>query len=345
MNYIKKYLDYITEKKASKDEVYVKYYSDINDDIYNQIISADPSARGNSIGLYSQWLLSLYRDKKLKLEDLYKATEYLRTFHQFKMKLGMKDLSGVSSLPELFKIVEPYIVKEDAVFSNEAERALVGQFKQIFKNKKYRIIIPLTLKASKYFGKGTEWCTLNTDQFKSYTKNQNPEKIDEHCLYILYTEDPEERLQFSFDSRQFMNVEDYGIDMKEFFEDNKDIKEFFDSHFDTRIFVESPDVAITEMCEKYGLRILITQLYVDGYEDFNEYKEANPDWANENDIVSDEFGYDDNPMDGSMTFDANFIFNTEENLKKFEDMLRDMFKNISLDITDDGECYHLYANL
>ena len=172
-------------------------------------------------------MIKIYQNNKLKLEDLYKATEYLSVFHRFKHKMVNKDINTYTNLPELFKVVEPYLEREEFVFTNDAERKLAGQFKEVFRGNKHRIIIPLTLKASQYFGRDTEWCTLNTDQFKKYTENQDADVISYKNLYILYTEDLDERFQFHFEEMQFMNIYDEEIDLPYIYKKYPDIEKFF----------------------------------------------------------------------------------------------------------------------
>ncbi len=227
--------DYLTESVLNIDTIYNKYYSNIEKDIFDKIIESDPTTivKDSKMGVYCKWLLKLYANNKLKLEDLYKATQYLSAFHQFKHKIHQKDINFYKSLPELFKVVEPFLEKEDVSFENDEERKLAGQFKEVFRNDAYRIIIPLTLKASQYFGQGTEWCTTNTDMFKKYTKKQNGDEITPYNLYILYTENPNDRMQFHFKSRQFMDIDDQEIEIgiDDFFEENRDIYDFFNKYF------------------------------------------------------------------------------------------------------------------
>jgi hypothetical protein len=198
--------------------------------------------KDNKQGVYVKWMIKLYKNKKLKLEDLYKATEYLDVFNMFKHKMGNRDIMFYTSLPELFKEVEPFLEKEEAVFANDEERRLAGQFKVVYTDDEYRIIIPLTLNASKYFGRDTQWCTLNTDMFKHYTKKQSDD-ITPFNLYILYTDNPKDRLQFHFKEKQFMDVEDEEIIEEKFFDEHKNIYNFFNKYFKIDRYIK--DLSIT----------------------------------------------------------------------------------------------------
>ncbi len=226
MRYLKNYIDYIAESVKNIDYIYNKYYTNLDREIFDKILSADPTTNiiNSKMGIFSKWLLNLYTNKKLKLEDLYKATEYLTVFNIHKKS---KNITSFSSLVELFKYIEPFLEREEFVFENDTERKLAGQFKEVYRDEKYRIIIPLTLKASQYFGRDTEWCTVNTNMFEKYTEYQDADVISIDNLYIIYTEDLNERLQFHFAQMQYMDVDDNPINYEEFFDNNPGIKNFF----------------------------------------------------------------------------------------------------------------------
>jgi hypothetical protein len=59
---------------ASLGDVYQKYYNQIPEEEFRQIVSADPTSGEDKMGKYSKWLLALYTGGNLKLEDLYKAS-------------------------------------------------------------------------------------------------------------------------------------------------------------------------------------------------------------------------------------------------------------------------------
>jgi hypothetical protein len=254
MKHIKYFQEFINEAVSDIESIYQKYYSDIDKSVYDKIVEADPTTvmKDNKQGVYVKWLIKLYKNKKLKLEDLYKATEYLTAFDMFKHKMVNKDIMFYQSLPELFKAVEPFLEKEETVFANDEERRLAGQFKEIYHDETYRIIIPLTLKASKYFGRDTEWCTLSTDMFKQYTEDQTPDIISPYNLYILYTDDLDERLQFHFNEREFMDIYNEEIDIDNFFEDNPKIKAIFEEHKWFKYLNETPESVIDDFAYTNG---------------------------------------------------------------------------------------------
>ncbi len=273
MRHLKNYTDYIAESVKNIDYIYNKYYVNLDRNIFDKIVNADPTTNINNskMGIFSKWLLNLYTNKKLKLEDLYKATEYLSVFNIHKKS---KKITSFSSLVELFKYIEPFLEREEFIFENDTERKLAGQFKEVYRDEKYRIIIPLTLKASQYFGRDTEWCTLNTNEFKKYTENQDADVISQDNLYIIYTEDLDDRLQFHFAEMQYMDVYDCQINYEEFFGSNIGIKNFFDKQDWYKYIGFTPNDYIEEFLKENGYGTgdieMIDSEYHDGFQAYIE---------------------------------------------------------------------------
>lgn len=311
MRYLQNYDNFILEAQQSLETIYTKYYSDIHEDIFYKIVKADPTykEKTNRQGIYMKWLLNLYINKKLKLEDLYKATEYLTIFNQFKHKLAIKDINSYNNLPELFNAVKPFAVKEDNEFVNEDERKLVGQYKEVFRNDKYRIIIPKTLKASKYFGRGTEWCTTKKDNFDEYTRHQDISKITPLNLYILYTENSDDRLQFHFEAQQFMDISDKDIDIKTFWSENPDIALFFKDVI-SNIFLNVDPYEHMMLCADY-----LGYSYA-GYDKLNEINELDCD------IIDLDYG--SMPYDDTYIFGSLFLVDKKIDISVFQKTFKEM---------------------
>ena len=120
---------------ATIQDIYQKYYSNIPQDIFQQIISADPTyniEKPNKMGKYGKWLLALYQKQNLKIEDLYKAKDYLSTFIKFNAKLQERDIMKYHSLQELFTSIEPFIQNpQQAATKSEEIRTLSSFFSRI----------------------------------------------------------------------------------------------------------------------------------------------------------------------------------------------------------------------
>jgi hypothetical protein len=236
MKYLIAFHDFLNESKI--EDIYSKYYSDIEIEKFNQIISADPTTilkngQVAKMGTYSKWLLSLYKVNSLKLEDLYKATDYLTTFDKLKSRKVLSaqqaDILSYKSLSELFKSTSVIggtgKPTEDESYLNEDRYFIInGQAEVYFEDNDYLIVIPRTLEASKFYGKDTQWCTLYPDNFKFYSKLGDLYIIiDKHKLN---TSDIKRRRQFHFETSQFMDMNDSKLES----EDRKQFFSYFKLH-------------------------------------------------------------------------------------------------------------------
>jgi hypothetical protein len=219
MKILKTYEKFI--RKENLTDIYDKYYKNIPFEIFQKIVKSDPTSMIDGqlyLGKYSKWLFKLYIDKNLKLEDLYKATEYLLLFDKQsvrnKLPLNLRNINNFKSLGELAQTISEFKT-EDLMSKKEIkEDNLVEEFEN------YKLYIPKDHKDSCILGKGTEWCTAteNTDKyFKLY------HKPGRELLIFISKSNPKEKYQFHFRSRQFMNKFDREIDIKDFLNENPDI--------------------------------------------------------------------------------------------------------------------------
>jgi hypothetical protein len=214
-----------------------KYYNTIHKSKFYEIISSDPTTfKKNEIpvklGKYSQWLLKIYKEKKLLLEDLYKANEYLKGFHSLKEKnlipLEQRDILKYNSLQQVFSVTNKIIgnnnVKDNKEIKFIADRTLIdsGEATLFYEDEKCLIVIPETLKSSKFYGEKSHWCTTMGSNFNYYNRKGK--------LYIIIfksklgeTSLPSRRLQFHFETEQFMNLNDFSINIYSFFKNNPNI--------------------------------------------------------------------------------------------------------------------------
>ena len=196
---------------ATLDDIYVKYYSDIDRGIFNKIVSSDPTWREdkpNKMGKFGKWLLKLWVNRKLMLEDLYKATEYLSYFVKYNNRIEVKDINKYHSLPELYNIVKVFMDNPEIATSNSDEvRRIKEGADKVFENGEWLVIVPHTKEASCYYGKGTQWCTAaeqSHNMFDHYNSQGN--------LYINIRKSDGEKFQFHFESGSFMDATDTPIE-------------------------------------------------------------------------------------------------------------------------------------
>ena len=195
---------------ASIQDIYQKYYSDIPEDTFQQIISADPTynvEKPNKMGKFGKWLLTLYQKQNLKIEDLYKAKDYLSTFIKFNVKLQKRDIMKYHSLQELYQTIEPFLKNpQQAVTKAEEIRNIKEGAEKVYEDGKWLVVVPHTEESACYYGKGTQWCTAadkSNNMFDSYNKDG--------LLYINILKGTNTKYQFHFETQQFMDATDKPI--------------------------------------------------------------------------------------------------------------------------------------
>lgn len=200
--------------EATLDDIYTKYYSNIPQDEFWQIIKADPTyneQKSQKMGKYGKWLLNLYKQGKLKNEDLYKATDYLSYFVKYYNKITEKDINKLPDLPSLYNIIKPYKEASDngediATSKSDEVRRIKEDAEKVFEDNQWLVIIPHTQEASCYYGKNTQWCTAATDSYNMFNhyNNKGP-------LFINIRKTDGKKFQFHFETNSFMDETDTPI--------------------------------------------------------------------------------------------------------------------------------------
>ena len=195
---------------ASLADVHEKYYNQIPEEEFKQIVASDPTAGEDKMGKYSKWLLALYTGGNLKLEDLYKATKYLTIFDKYKGKIEKKDIGQYKSLPELYRAIQPYEDNTQAASHKEEIRQIKKGAEKVYEDDEWLVVVPHTQQAAIEYGRGTQWCTAATDSY-NYFNHYNKEGP----LYININKNTGKKFQFHFESQQFMDEEDCGVNFHE----------------------------------------------------------------------------------------------------------------------------------
>ena len=124
--------------------------------------------------------------------------------------LQVRDINQIKGLSALTDITEKYQEKEAVSNSQLADQEEANFYntekaKLIFNNEQVKVIVPKTKAAAIFFGKGTRWCTAakNNNYFTQYNR-QGP-------LYIVIIKGTNEKYQFHWESRQFMDSADQSI--------------------------------------------------------------------------------------------------------------------------------------
>tara|TARA_R110000796_G_scaffold58413_5_gene134932 strand:- start:28776 stop:30230 length:1455 start_codon:yes stop_codon:yes gene_type:complete len=232
----------------------------VYEDTFIKMVQSDPTDHKE----YVQWMLTTFvrfikEDKKgeairFASEDLEVAAEYLELFHSEKHKPKFKKLcSGNSAfkdirdpsninqyrdLSHLFDAVDPYIDKNASKLEKDIRiLTRLGHGKIPYEDRRVMVFIPKTIKASRLFANFSRWCTTsNKETFNSYTGQKTPKKTLS-CLYIvipktyLLTDEDlkktDELYQLHFESGQYMDKSDRGINLDELISDNVGLSNYF----------------------------------------------------------------------------------------------------------------------
>lgn len=156
--------DLMLETKA--DDIYNKYYSDIDREIFDQIWNADPTSTPEIRGKYVPWLLARYKKGEEVLPNLSKITKCLNLFNgdkaKFSTALGTNDINSVS-IEQFISTVEN---TDKSAFRQYLENT--GNVVTIASSKNYDVFHPLNFEGnSAIVGKANtkdpnhdlNWCT------------------------------------------------------------------------------------------------------------------------------------------------------------------------------------------
>ena len=188
------------------------------------IEKADPTAKK----AYVLDLLRMYLDGSMaRIEDVFKATEPLKLYSKFRnrnlpslrtmtftelLDLG-DELSDVMSQSETSK------AEEQAFY--DSEQAYVAHDTDA-----YKVIVPFTEEASKFFGRGTRWCTAaeSNNMFSEYYKGErDPAK---RLWIVIFKGQKGKKWQLHIATGQFMDARDESLAYKPWFEETDFVQWF-----------------------------------------------------------------------------------------------------------------------
>lgn len=192
-------------KNVSAHEIRQKHYNTISESDFTTIISADTISSNHQkgkIGKYAKWLLNLFKNNRLLLEDLYKAREYIPVFDKSaKMnKLSNKDLNHYKSLSDMFMAIRPFIKIESK--TEKIQKIKEDEAEKLYEDLFFTVIYPKTKAASILYGKGTQWCTAA----KKYNNFSHYHRMGK--LYIVIDRYSGKKYQFHKETDSYMNEYD-----------------------------------------------------------------------------------------------------------------------------------------
>ncbi len=189
-----------------------KQNRDLSFDDYISLIKIDPTyGDGQEPGSYTNWIIKQFlNDPKTLTEDSEKLYEHLQIFHINKNKLSKKDITQYQSDADLFEAILPYL-DSDLRSKRQREKEESTNYKIVHKDAEWTIYTPLTWEASVSLGRGTNWCTAaDSEDGKKYFEQYN---ADDPLYILINNNDPTQKYQFHFDSKQFMDSADRDIDI------------------------------------------------------------------------------------------------------------------------------------
>ena len=208
-----------------------KYYPNIPDNIFLQLIELDPTYRqgSSSAGKYGKWLLNLYNKGNLSEEDFNEVTPLLNQFTTYRNRVQNKDLNSYKSLDALADTLASVIDDDSMLTPRQKVRFLKNvksgkvkvsaedDYDVVLETPKFIVYVPNTHEASMKLGKGTDWCTAheNPSWYNNYTENDGK-------LYIVKNKFTGERWQYSDDTHDFLDENDNDFNVNELLsEDDK----------------------------------------------------------------------------------------------------------------------------
>jgi len=315
--------DYIFEAKLSLEEIHEKFYSQMELEEFMAYAKLDPTSykEGESepsvMGRYVKWIIDrLVKNgvidyKKGWSEQTSKEIlDALESFDEFKQKLEKKDIFQYNTPKEVFDAVrrtKEKVQKAKADFDprNTKEANFAGQYKEIYKNEDYRLIVPFTLKASEYFGnrrfcKTTSkwWCTTSSVQWNKYTRNMDIYAIEageyDNNMLIIFSPRKKglEMYQINTNSKEFADVTNSRSDLGKFLQKYPDIAEMVVPAINFEITPEDVSIHVDENIEisqinKNDTSITFDNKFlnddVDGFSSFYQYG---------NDFIRDKHKFD-----------------------------------------------------
>ena len=294
-----RYLEYLILESLNPEDIYKKYYTDIPEDIFLQIISADPTSILNDdsnksikkIGRYSKWMLKLYKEKKLLLEDLYKFTRTLNLFHTLNVRGILKknnipaDINFYKDLPNLWSTIKEFYDEE----SSEVLPVNSDEYEIFWNNDKCRVIIPLTHKASCYFGVKSDWCTSNEDPkfFNEYSK-------DGPLFIILDKNDSKIKYQFHLQTESFADINDKMLSNERIHDilSEYNLSDDFIKKVLIRSKIMNPITMRVDL--PYISFVFAEDLYIEfkSYTDFHDYISSDFEYTDVYDILDEDENWD-----------------------------------------------------
>jgi hypothetical protein len=192
-------LERVCKSDADEHRFYRKWLMDFIMDLCEQ---ADPTKTKRFVPVILRWY---YKGRGMSyFEDINKAYEALETFIKFKNRIKGLDPKAIDFYDFMDKMDEVSAIPSGSEQDRAAQQEFFdkGEAKLVVDTERAKVVIPLTMAAAQYFGRGTRWCTSGKrdNRFAQYNR-QGP-------LYIIMFKGMDRRWQWHFQTKQFMDEKD-----------------------------------------------------------------------------------------------------------------------------------------
>lgn len=212
---VKTYSEKLLQRVTNEAEKNMFTQSVLNDyptgeDLIKWIESNDPTQNKK----FTEWMIRTYIKGGINLlEDMSRASENLEYFNRLArsghLQGQQKNIDSYKSLNDLEDLIEEFYVDNTstAELQDQGKQLIQSENAKIVHNgPKYRILMPLTEKASCYFGSGTRWCISGkkNNPFNWYMKTDH--------FYFVTVKSGNKRYAISFGNKAYFDAKDNKID-------------------------------------------------------------------------------------------------------------------------------------
>ena len=191
-------------KAANEDSSYKGENTPLG--VVRELSKIDPTR-----GKHLQFIVKMYLAKQFKLEDTDKIKSELEKFEKFKPRIANKDLNSYKNLDALYDVTEQFTDADAPVSGKAQAKEQKSGAKKLIDTPNFKVIIPTTEEAAKFYGANTKWCTAadTNCQFENYAKDGE--------IYIIIAKmgGKDRKFQLHYESDQFMNERDTEVDKKD----------------------------------------------------------------------------------------------------------------------------------
>lgn len=157
---------------------------------------------------YLNWMITRYKSKKFKWEDLEKLKPQLEMFDRLvkSKRIQKRDIMQYATPGDLYNTVKPFMDGEEDINADGEKRRKYStppQGRLIYQSGGCTVVVPETWECARFWGSNTNWCTVANEGHFNHYYEQGP-------LYNILVQrgDGVEKFQFHFESSQLLDSAD-----------------------------------------------------------------------------------------------------------------------------------------